>query len=168
MQVVRDDLVGVDALWSLALNAPHAAVAKSACDLLVSLHTKLSSGVASAKRAMWERFVQRCMAVVLEALEALRTDGAEAAAHEHRMEAALTLLRSFLVVVEDAGRRSREHYTVQWKVLFGFRDSPQEKVVLLPENPTVGQLRTEAGAKIAFAPNRVRVGCGRLAHADRH
>lgn len=79
------------------------------------------------------------------------------------VQAALGLLQKFLGTVEDSGRKSKEHYTVPWTVTFTYSDGDVVKQILLPENPTVGQLRTEAGAKIKFAPDRVR--CAPCAHS---
>lgn len=67
------------------------------------------------------------------------------------------MVQRFLNMVEDSGKKSREHYTVPWTITFTYNDGDVVKTIMLPEKPTVGQLRVEAGAKIKFTPDRIRI-----------
>jgi len=157
--VTDSELHGIDALWTLAVEALNPDVYKAASELLIALHTKLAPRLMANKRAVWEGFVRTCMEVVQGALAELKTPlpPAAVAQQERRVEAALGLLQKFLSVVEDAGKKSRENYVHPWQVTFTYSDGDQTKTVYLPENPTVGQLRVEAGAKIHFTPDLIRV-----------
>jgi len=160
VMVFDSDLLGLDALWSVAVEALNPDVFKLAVELLIALHTKLSPQLTVNKRAVWEAFVVKCMTFVQRALVQLQAGAAtpqEQLLYERHIEAALGLLQRFLSVVEDAGRKSREGYSVPWTITYSYRDGDVTKTIYLPENPTVGQVRTEAAAKIQFTPDRCRV-----------
>ena len=132
---------------------------KAAGDLLIGLHFKLSPVLMESKGETWGNFVIRCMENVTEGLDAVKAAGDDVArkAAERQIEASLNLVQRFLNMVEDSGRKSKDNYTVPWTVTFTYSDGDVIKVVQLPENPTVGQLRYEAGLKIGFAPDKIRV-----------
>ena len=80
---------GVLLLLPAALQASNADVFKSASDLLIGLHVKLSPALLVDKRGVWERFVTSCMEHVQGALADLRAPELSAEARkisERRVE----------------------------------------------------------------------------------
>lgn len=47
-------------------------------------------------------------------------------------------------------------YVIGWSVTFGYSGGPIQKTILMPANPTVGQLRWAAGNAIGYPANKVR------------
>lgn len=113
-RVADPNLVGIESLWAIVLNAP-ADVADAALQFLVPLQVRLSPRV--DKRQHWDRFVAHCMDLISRAADGLRGEGDAAVAGEgvtedeilmrleRTVEVVLRALTRFLASVEKSGPR---------------------------------------------------------------
>ena len=134
----------VRCVWCDAWQVEDATVAREVMTAVVSIYC--TSQADATKPASKSRLVELCMSRLQR-----HTDS------PHAMDAVLTLLHTLQLTPAQLMRVGHLRATQQWRVMLCYSDGDIMKTILLPPNPTVGQIRVAIAGRIKFPPEKVRI-----------